>query len=131
MQKDGYVDAERFAEAYALDHVRLKGWSPGKVAAALRFEHAMEEGAVDRALAQVTAEEVLDAAHGHVHAGNGDELTEEQRKEDAEEDDHAPRVGKGGAVNKFLMVACVILIALLLLSGIRQFNLERKLANLT
>lgn len=62
LEKDGYVDAERFAEAYALDHVRLKGWGPGKVAAALRFEHAMEDGTVDRALAQLTAEEVLDAA---------------------------------------------------------------------
>ena len=60
--EDGYIDPERFAEAYALDHVRLKGWGPRKVAAALRFEHAMEDVTVERALAKLTAEEVHDAA---------------------------------------------------------------------
>ena len=79
----------------------------------------------------ISLKEVLDAAHGHVHAEDGGELTDEQRKESAAEDEHSHEEGEAGVVNKFLMVACVILIALLLLSGIRQFNLERKIANLT
>lgn len=62
LTKEGYLNAERFAEAYALDHVRIKGWSPRKVAAALRFEHALADGVVDRALDALTAGDVHEAA---------------------------------------------------------------------
>jgi SOS response regulatory protein OraA/RecX len=60
--EEGYVDPKRFAEAFALDHVRLKGWGPGKVAAALRFEHSMDGHIVDMALGAVAAEDVHEAA---------------------------------------------------------------------
>lgn len=60
--EDGYVDATRFAEAYAADHIRLKGWGPAKVAAGLRVEHGIEANTVDRALGLVSSEDVLDAA---------------------------------------------------------------------
>lgn len=60
--QDGYLDARRFAEAYAADHVRLKGWGPAKVAAGLRVEHGISADLVDRALGLVSSEDVLDAA---------------------------------------------------------------------
>lgn len=78
----------------------------------------------------ISLKEVLDAAHGHEHAEDGGELTEEERKASSHEDAHSHEGEEGGAVNKLLMLACVILIVLLILSGIRQFYLERKLGNL-
>ena len=45
--EEGYLDAARFAEAYALDHVRLKGWGPGsRWRLALRFEHSIADADV-------------------------------------------------------------------------------------
>lgn len=60
--QEGYIDVDRFAEAYALDHVRIKGWGPRKVAAALRMEHALGDDVVSRALMALKPEDIDDAA---------------------------------------------------------------------
>jgi len=62
LKKEGYLDEKRFSEAFALDHVRIKGWGPGKVKAALRQVHRLEDKWVDRALACVSEEDIRDAA---------------------------------------------------------------------
>lgn len=62
LKKEGYVNEQRFAEAFALDQIRIKGWGPNKVAAALRQVHRLDDQTVDQAMACVSDEEVLDAA---------------------------------------------------------------------
>ncbi len=72
----------------------------------------------------LSLKEVLDAAHGHVHNEDGSEITGNEKKEAAEVEGHdhdsQPR-------NRFLVIICVILGVLLVLSGGRQFSLERQL----
>ena len=60
--EEGFLDEPRFAEAYALDHVRIKGWGPRKVAAALRMEHGISDALITRALAAVQPEDIDEAA---------------------------------------------------------------------
>lgn len=60
--EEGFIDEDRFAEAYALDHVRIKGWGPRKVAAALRMEHALGDDVVSLALMALKPEDIDDAA---------------------------------------------------------------------
>jgi SOS response regulatory protein OraA/RecX len=62
LKAEGYVDETRFSEAFAVDHVKLKGWGPGKVKAALRQVHRLDDHVVERALACVSEEDVRDAA---------------------------------------------------------------------
>ncbi len=80
----------------------------------------------------LSLKEVLDAAHGHVHNEDGSELTEDQKKTKGkgEGDDHE-HGENAGPINKLLIMACVILGVLLVISGIRQIILERRLAKLT
>lgn len=60
--EEGYIDVRRFAEAFAVDHVRLKGWGPGKVAAALRVQHGLSDSDVEAACAAVAAADIEHAA---------------------------------------------------------------------
>lgn len=80
----------------------------------------------------LSLKEVLDAAHGHEHNEDGSEMTDAQRGEHAHEHDHDHEDGEhAGPVNKLLVAGCVILTALLVISGIRQFILERRIAKLS
>ena len=77
----------------------------------------------------LTLKEVLDAAHGHEHNEDGSEITDgEGTAATGDDHDHATN---SGPINKLLLAATVILVALLVLSGIRQFSLERRLAKLS
>ena len=61
LEREGYVSAERFAEAFIHDHVFLKNWGPAKVWAALRQVHAIDS-AVIRAAMQALGEDEINAA---------------------------------------------------------------------
>ncbi len=61
LMKEGYLDERRFAEAYAIDHVRLKGWGPLKVLAGLRMEHGIGDSVAEMALAALSDVDVLEA----------------------------------------------------------------------
>jgi len=61
----------------------------------------------------VSLKEALDAAHGHEHAADGSELTDEQRAKDEQEHAHSHEE-QGG--NPFWMVSTLVLLALLILS---------------
>ncbi|MGB2135505.1 MAG: regulatory protein RecX, partial [Flavobacteriales bacterium] len=61
LKEEGFVDEQRFAEAFAHDQVRIKGWGPGKVAAALRQVHRLDDQCVDQAMACISDEDVLEA----------------------------------------------------------------------
>jgi len=74
----------------------------------------------------LSLKEVLDAAHGHEHSEDGSEITEGQKKVVADSHDH-DQAEDAGPINKFLMMICGILGVLLVLSGLRQFSLERQL----
>jgi membrane fusion protein, heavy metal efflux system len=74
----------------------------------------------------LSLKEVLDAAHGHEHNEDGSEISDDQKKTDQEEHDHA-HGEDSGPINRFLVIICGILGALLILSGFRQFSLERQL----
>ncbi|MFT6179443.1 MAG: cobalt-zinc-cadmium efflux system membrane fusion protein [Paracoccaceae bacterium] len=76
----------------------------------------------------LSLKEALDAAHGHEHNEDGSEISDGQKKGAPTDDDHGHGVD-AGPINKFLVMICVILGALLVLSGIRQFSLERQLRN--
>ena len=62
LKREGFVDEERFAEAFAQDHVRIKGWGPHKVSAALRQVHRLDDQVVDRAMACISDQDVFEAA---------------------------------------------------------------------
>ena len=62
LAEEGYLDESRFACAFALDHVRIKGWGPFKVAAALRQQHGIKEELVARALGELPEADIQDAA---------------------------------------------------------------------
>lgn len=61
LEREGYVSAERFAEAFIHDHILLKNWGPAKVWAALRQVHAIDS-AVIRAGMQALGEDEINAA---------------------------------------------------------------------
>ncbi len=74
----------------------------------------------------LSLKEVLDAAHGHEHNEDGSEITDDQEKAAASDGEHA-HDHDAGPVNRFLVIICAILGVLLILSGFRQFSLERQL----
>jgi len=74
----------------------------------------------------LSLKEVLDAAHGHEHNEDGSEITDDQKKAAAVSEEHA-HDHDSGPVNRFLVILCSILGVLLVLSGFRQFSLERQL----
>lgn len=61
LKAEGYLDERRFAEAYATDHVRLRGWGPLKVLAALRMEHGISDVLAEGAVAGIAEQDVLEA----------------------------------------------------------------------
>lgn len=61
LEREGYVSAERFAEAFIHDHILLKNWGPAKVWAALRQVHAIDSEII-RAGMQALGEEEVNAA---------------------------------------------------------------------
>ena len=71
--------------------------------------------------------EVLDAAHGHEHNEDGSELSEDQKAEKANGGHDHDYAEDAGPLNRFLLFGCIALCVLLLLSGMRQFSLERRL----
>lgn len=66
----------------------------------------------------VSLKEALDAAHGHPHNEDGSELTKEDvaKAKGAAAGEHGHDHDHGGSVNTFLAGACVLLLALLVLS---------------
>lgn len=62
LQKEGYVDAERFAGAFVHDHILLKNWGPAKVWSALRQVHGIDSGLIREALDGLGSREVDAAA---------------------------------------------------------------------
>ena len=78
--EEGYLDVPRFAEAYALDHVRIKGWGPRKVQAALRLEHGLEDAEITRALSAVQPEDIAEAARRAVRKRKLGRAVEEPAK---------------------------------------------------
>ena len=60
--KDGYVSAERFAEAFIHDHVLLKNWGPAKVWAALRQVHAIDSAVISAGMHALGEDEITAAA---------------------------------------------------------------------
>ncbi|YCM45769.1 efflux RND transporter periplasmic adaptor subunit [Verrucomicrobiaceae bacterium 227] len=75
----------------------------------------------------LSLKEVLDAAHGHEHNEDGSELTEDQKAAKAAGGDEHDHDANAGPVNRFLVAGCLALVALLVLSGLRQLSLERRL----
>lgn len=75
----------------------------------------------------LSLKEVLDAAHGHEHNEDGSELNEEQKAAKASGEGEHDHGENAGPVNRFLVAACISLLVLLVLSGLRQFSLERRL----
>jgi len=63
----------------------------------------------------MSLKEALDAAHGHEHNEDGTEITDDQKKSAGEEHDHGE---DDGAVNRFLAVACGVLLVLLVVSWV-------------
>lgn len=59
---DGFLDEQRFAAAFAMDHIRIKGWGPAKVLAALRHEHQLDDLTISNAMAAIEEGDVLEAA---------------------------------------------------------------------
>ena len=62
LESEGYVSAERFAEAFIHDHVLLKNWGPAKVWAALRQVHAIDSSVIQKGMQSLGEEEVNAAA---------------------------------------------------------------------
>ena len=62
LEEEGFVDAARFANAFAADQIRLKNWGPSKVYAALRQVHGLAGNLASEALAEVGEDEVNEAA---------------------------------------------------------------------
>lgn len=60
--EEGYLDVERFAHAFATDHIRLKNWGPAKVTAALRQVHRIDGAVVQSAIEGVGDTEAQAAA---------------------------------------------------------------------
>ena len=75
----------------------------------------------------LSMKEVLDAAHGHEHNEDGSEITGGGEAGKAHGDDDHHHDEDAGPINRFLMMGCISLGVLLVLSGIRQFSLERQL----
>lgn len=61
LKDEGYLDERRFAEAYAADHIRLRGWGPFKVLSALRVEHGIPDSLAEGAIARISDHDVLEA----------------------------------------------------------------------
>ena len=62
LEREGYVDAERFAQAFTTDHIRLKNWGPAKVTAALRQTHRIDDVFVRSAIEAMGEQEIQAAA---------------------------------------------------------------------
>ena len=75
----------------------------------------------------LSLKEVLDAAHGHEHNEDGSELSEDLKGSKAKGGHDHDQAGDAGPLNRFLLAGCIALSVLLLLSGLRQFSLERRL----
>lgn len=75
----------------------------------------------------LSLKEVLDAAHGHEHNEDGSEITDEQRQQEAGGGPDHAHGSHGGMTERILIIACPALLILLVLSGIRQFSLEKRI----
>lgn len=80
----------------------------------------------------LSLKEVLDAAHGHEHNEDGSEMTDGQKSSKSSGDGHDHEHEEhAGPINKLLVAGCAILTVLLVISGIRQGILERRVAKLS
>ena len=62
LEKEGYVDANRFTEAFIHDHILLKNWGPAKVWSALRQVHGIDSGIIRSGIESLGRMEVEAAA---------------------------------------------------------------------
>lgn len=76
----------------------------------------------------LSLKEVLDAAHGHEHNEDGSEITGDPKKENSKDHDHSH--SNHHSSFPFPLVSGLLLV-LLILSGLRQWSLERRLHSAT
>ena len=67
LEKEDYVNAERFAEAFIHDHIVLKNWGPAKVWSSLRQVHGIDSGLIRAGIESLGRQEVEAAAARALH----------------------------------------------------------------